>query len=405
LITLGVAVAAIGCSGGKTVDPAGSGNGASSGSGEGSGTSDSTDKAGTATRPTVETFSPLDKLSESADLRIVWIDPERSTEAKLFKQSDLVRFEYPGSKGEILWSNRLGTGGLDALVLPRPDLVYRIYRPVEQGGVPRVVGEVPVLGKEGPDFWRGRDRSMMPVPFFFVGRPSGENRKINLDSKHKDLSVAFLTSPYDWGVVLASSEALILIRTRLAWQREWVAVDLHVYNVYGPPLEAPPSVSVRMEGGEQLAQLPIDQADKIIPDNLTFGEFESGTHIHAAGTDVSGKPLGIGTGVSYTYSYGQESGTIKGYSKVHPLRWELIMKSWDASQLGEGSFRRGLVLFRCPQAKPVTKDSASTLILRTPSYNEFAHLDYKGCPSLDAEVGVPGSAVESMRYHHAIYGK
>jgi len=194
-------------------------------------------------------------------------------------------------------------------------------------------------------------------------------------------------------------------KTPVNWQKEWVAVDLHVYNIYGPSLDAPPTVFVRMEGGEQLGELPAELADKIIPDNLTFGEFESEGRTQALGINVDAKPLGIGPGMAHTYSWNRENGTSKGYSEVHPLRWQLITTSWNASQLGEGSFRRGLVLFKSPQAKPITKDSAATLVLRTPFYQEFAHLEYKGSPSPEKEVVVPGSVLGAMRYHDAQYQK
>lgn len=218
--------------------------------------------------------------------------------------------------------------------------------------------------------------------------------------------MAYLATPYDWGVVLSSARDLVFIRARLLRQHDWLAVDLHVYNVYGRPLEAPPAPLVRVAGGEQLAELPVEQADKIIPGGLTVGEFEGTTSTHQVGTEASGKPLGLGFSVNYAYSRGHETGKSTSHALVHPLRWELITKSWSgASPLDEGSFRRGLLLFKPPQANPLTGKTAVTIVLRTPRFKEFAHLDYKGFPSSEGYAAVPGSLAESWRYSYVPCGK
>ena len=127
------------------------------------------------------------------------------------------------------------------MIIPRSDVVYRVYRQREQNSVPRLICETPVAdAKTKTFFWRMQDKNRMPVPLFFAGAPATRDGKFDFDRQHKGLSVSYLATPYDWGVALSSADALILIRARLLRQHDWVAVDLHVYNVYGPPLDAPP---------------------------------------------------------------------------------------------------------------------------------------------------------------------
>jgi hypothetical protein len=328
-------------------------------------------------------------------MRVVWIDPDRAKECTA-KQSDVVRLEYPGLGRELSWSNK--EGGLDALVLPRPDADFCIRRPGP--GVAKVVCQISVRGKDNkPGFWRERENGMMPVPLFFVAARESTT-KVELDNEHKNLAVATLASPYDWGVILYSDKALILLRLGVAWQKDWLAVDLQVYNVYGPPLLNPPIPLVRLDGGELLSPLTPNDADKMLPDNLSFGEFTSSSSTHTATGGAQFKLLGIGVGTSYSFTSENSQGTNKGYTKVHPLRRKLFRTSWTPGPIAEGSFRGGFVLFRPPQ-KPITKETKTILFLHTPPLNAFVHLAYKGTPTNDTDYPVPGSAVASMRYTYS----
>ena len=242
---------------------------------------------------------------------------------------------------------------------------------------------------------------MMPVPLFFAGVPPEKEKKIDFDPQHKDLSLSFLSSPYDQGLVLASPKALIFIRARLAWQKDWVAVDFHLYNVYGPPINTPPTIAVRVDGGEQLDDLPIEHADKLIPDNTTFGEYESNesSHSFGGGASVPLPWLGIGISGSYTYTTPKGKGTSKHYSQVNPLA-ELFSRAWQAKRLEEGAFKRGLILFKLPRASP-RADSSRTIILKFPLPEQIAHLKYRGKPA--ANVEIPGSVIGAMRYAYSTH--
>ena len=351
----------------------------------------------------LETVAPVNGEREDGEVRIVWMDPERA-ERKGLDLLDVVRFEYPNSGREIPWSNELGRGGLDTFALPRLDLVYHVYRDGKKGSSPRFVREIPVYEKNAQAFWRPRKDNMMSVPLFFVGVPSRDGKKVTLDAAHKNLAVSFLNSPYDRGLVLSSEESLIFIRMRLAWKQDWLAVDLHLFNVSGPPIASPPGVAVRVDGGEQLDELSVEHADKLIPDNLVIGEYSGPTTHHAGGhTQLDFKPLGIGIGVgtSYSYAYETKPGEIRLEGKVHPLRRELFANAWRHTQLEAGSFRRGLWLFKLPKSKPVTDASGATIVLRNAYHEAFAHLNYGGKPA--DRVEVPGSALVEVRYRHSAY--
>lgn len=255
-----------------------------------------------------------------------------------------------------------------------------MYRDKNAKDVPIDACEVPILSGDKEPFWRKRTKNMMPVPFFFAGSPSKDDGKgpIDLDSRHKGLSRSYLISPYDGGVVLASSECLILLRARMMWEKDWVAADLKVCNIFGEPLEHSPSLLVRIDG-EQLPILTAEQANALIPDNLLFGEFKSTSKGNTVSAEITVQPLGIGTAVGYGRSWGAEEGNFKQGSKVHPLRRELITKTWDSgSQLGEGAFKRGFFLFKPPSKAPDIENLSCTLAFCHSNSKEFAHLDFKG---------------------------
>lgn len=132
---------------------------------EGAASAGSQDLPGASAPPdtAVETVLPLSQGQADPEMRIVWTDPNRGPDAKPLRLGDIVRFEYPGAGREIAWSRGAAAGGLEALVLPRPDLVYRVYRAGEPNGVPRFIREVPLADEKQP-FWRPRDKNRMPVP-------------------------------------------------------------------------------------------------------------------------------------------------------------------------------------------------------------------------------------------------
>jgi hypothetical protein len=341
---------------------------------------------------------PVDEEPDSP-WRVVWLDRTRADWPKErdIRLGDLVRYEFPGGGHEYVWTDR--TGGIDAQFYPCPGLLYRLLRVSQEGDVPRFACELPVDGGGDGDkpgsFWRYRGKTLLQVPLVFVARPAPDGRKVWLDPRHKDLSVSYLRSPYDGAVCLSSPECLVLTRVRVVVRKEWLALELRLYNLLGPALYPPAAPVVRIDGGEQLSDLPPEQADKLLPDNPSAGEFEVVGEEKKFETGVRGGTGLLSVGASFGYCKTEVKGKVSKSSSVHPLRWELFTSVWKKEgELSEGCWRSGLLLYN----RPANDDFSCTVMLKTSANEPFASLEYKGFLRDGDKFDMPGSAARHLRY-------